>query len=406
MPRLDDILASRLAAIREQGLFRALRRVDSPQAPRLGLDGRDYLNFASNDYLGFAFHPALRDAAAAAVQAFGAGSGAARLLGGSLAPHHELESGLAQFKGTEAALAFASGYAAALGTVPALVGPGDVVIVDKLVHACLVDAARLSGAQLRVFPHNDLGRLERLLQWAERQEGPPQAGEPPRRPHVLVITESVFSMDGDRAPLREMAELKDRFGAWLMVDEAHATGLYGTHRRGGAEAAGVADRIEVHMGTLGKALGAAGGFIAGSQILIDYLLNKARSFIFSTAPVPAAAAAALAGLRLLESPEGAQRCAALWASVHRLRGLLGWDSDSAPPPSAILPVVIGDETEAMRIAGELRERGLFVPAVRYPTVPRGTARLRITLSAAHTADEIGTLAAALKELGLPRPPAT
>lgn len=403
MPSLDAILASRLAMIRDQGLLRALRRVDSPQSPRLELEGRGYLNFASNDYLGFAFHPALREAAAAAAQKFGAGSGAARLLGGSLAPHHELEAGLARFKATEAALAFASGYATALGTVPALVGPGDVVIVDKLVHASLVDAARLSGAQLRVFPHNDLGRLERLLEWAARQPARPGNDGGTRPPQTLIITESVFSMDGDLAPLREIVELKERFGAWLMVDEAHATGLYGTYRRGGAEAAGVADRIEVHMGTLGKALGAAGGFIAGSGVLIDYLLNKARSFIFSTAPVPAAAAAALAGLRLLESPEGGQRCATLWANVNHLRARLGLEAAAAPPPSAILPVVIGDEAEAMRIAGVLRERGLFVPAVRYPTVPRGTARLRITLSAAHTPDEVDTLATALRELGLPRP---
>ena len=263
-----QFLSGELEAIEAAGLLRTLRRMESPQQVEVNAGGRALINFSSNDYLGLAAHESLKEAAQSGVKTLGAGVGSARLISGSQSIFHELEASLATFKQTEAALCFSSGYAAALGTVPALVGQGDVVIVDKLVHASLVDAARLSGAKLRVFKHNDLADLERVLQWANERKG-----------NTLVITESVFSMDGDLAPLRDLVQLKNRFGAWLMLDEAHATGLYGEGRRGMAEEMGVADRVEVQLGTLGKALGAAGGYICGSQALIDLLVNRARSFI-------------------------------------------------------------------------------------------------------------------------------
>ncbi|MCS5603975.1 MAG: aminotransferase class I/II-fold pyridoxal phosphate-dependent enzyme, partial [Alphaproteobacteria bacterium] len=296
----NDYLNQELAAIDDAGLRRELRRIDSGQGARVELGGRELLNFSSNDYLGLATHPALKTEAAKAVEEFGAGTGAARLLSGSMRPHHELEESLADFKGTEAALSFATGYAAA-GVVPAVVGEGDVVILDRLAHACLVDAAHLSKAKLRVFKHNDMENLGRILQWADPQEG-----------QTLIITESVFSMDGDCAPLSKLVELKGRYGAWLLVDEAHATGLYGARRRGMVEKFGLDDHVEIQMGTLGKAIGSAGGYICGSRALIDLMVHRLRPFMFSTAPVPAQVAAARAGIELVQSDDGLERCAKLW----------------------------------------------------------------------------------------------
>jgi 8-amino-7-oxononanoate synthase len=414
MGTFTEAIQDRLAALRAAGLYRWLRCVDSPPGPQVRVEGRWLLSFASNDYLGLANHDAVRAAAERGVGVWGAGAGAARLLGGSLRVQHALEERLAAFKDTEAVLTFATGYLAALGTVPALVGPGDVVAIDKRVHACLVDAARLSGAKLRVFPHNDLDRLESVLKWAEARRGRGTAGPGSgggRGGQVLVVTESVFSMDGDVAPLRELVELKDRYGAWLLVDEAHATGLYGRGRRGLAEAVGVAERIEVHMGTLGKALGAAGGFIAGSRTLVDYLIQRARSFLFSTAPVPAAAAAAAAAVELVQGIEGEQRCRALWERVAEFgRSRPGGGEaasggratgDAPGACGAVRPVIVGGEAEALAASAALYELGLYVPAIRYPTVPRGAARLRVTLTAAHSAGQVqelvGALAAVVRE---------
>ena len=392
MNQFDAALNERLAEIREQGLFRELRRIDSPQSPRVEINGKTFLNFSSNDYLGLANEPDLKEAAIAAVEKFGAGAGASRLICGSIAPHHELEEALAAFKNVEAALSFSSGYAAAVGTIGALVGKEDVVVIDKLVHASIVDGARLSGAKLRVFAHNDLEDLESILKWAGSVQSLKAKSQ--SRGRVLLVTESVFSMDGDCAPLREIVELKNKYGAWLMVDEAHATGMYGKHRRGLAEEFGVSDEIEVQMGTLGKALGASGGYIAGSRTLIDFLVNRARSFIFSTAPVPAAAAAAMAGVRFVQSSAGEARTNLLWERVNEFHSSLG---ATAPAfRSAIIPVIIGDETKAVQAASALHAQNIYVPAIRYPTVARDEARLRVTVTAAHTAGDLRKLAAALK----------
>jgi 8-amino-7-oxononanoate synthase len=393
----DEELNRRLAALRQQNLQRELRRVDSPPGTRIQIGGRKLLNFSSNDYLGLANDPVLKEAAIQAVEKFGAGSGAARLICGSLAPHHELEEALADFKGTEAALSFSTGYATAIGTICALLCKNDVIVLDKLVHACIVDAARLSGAKIRVFAHNDLNSLEKILRWSStfRLSGSTLKRElqPPR---TLIVTESVFSMDGDAAPLREMVALKEKYGAWLMVDEAHATGLYGKHRRGLAEESGVSGQIEVQMGTLGKAVGASGGYICGSRPLIDFLINRARSFIFSTAPVPAAAAAATAGIRLIQSKAGADRRNRLFERVSELNPQSAIRNPQFK--SAIIPVLIGNEAAAVAASAKLRERDIFVPAIRYPTVARGAARLRVTVTTNHTTEEINSLAATLNEI--------
>jgi len=422
----DRELTERLEALRAQGLRRELRRVDSPPGTHIQIGGRMLLNFSSNDYLGLANDPVLKAAAIQAVEKFGAGAGASRLICGSLAPHHELEEALASFKDAEAALSFPTGYATAIGTICALLGKDDVIVLDKLVHACIVDAARLSGAKIRVFAHNDLDDLEKILKWTEKNIQHPtpinreQESNIQHRKRTLIVTESVFSMDGDAAPLREIVALKEKHGAWLMVDEAHATGLYGKNRRGLAEESGVSERIEIQMGTLGKAVGASGGYICGSRPLIDFLVNRARSFIFSTAPVPAAAAAATAGVRFIQSPAGETRRKFLWTRVEQCgtgilpvsdlsndpanaaksqsKSKIGDRLEACPTLSAIIPVLIGDESKAVAASAVLREQGIFVPAIRYPTVARGKARLRVTLTATHTTEEINLLVATLNEI--------
>ena len=378
----EDFLRDSLSEIEASGRLRSLRTVHCPQSARVEVNGRRILNFSSNDYLGLANHPALREAACEEAAHGGFGTGASRLVCGTLAAHERLEFAIAEFKRTESALTFSSGYAAAMGTIPAVCSKGDVLILDKLCHACLVDAARLSGAHLRVFPHNDLNKLESHLRWA-------RAKHPANR--VLVLAESVYSMDGDLAPLREMVELKDRFGAWLFLDEAHGIGVIGKNGRGLADSEGVTERVEIQMGTLGKALGAHGAYIAGSRLLREFLVNRARSFIYSTAPPAPVAAAAESALKILASTEGAQLVESLWQNI---RGLCS--ARKIPcAASAIVPVIIGDEAAALRASSNLLDAGCLVPAIRYPTVAKGTARLRITLSAAHAEADILALARAL-----------
>ena len=389
MAGFDEQLGCDLDEIRDAGLWRELREIESAQATRITIAGRELINFSSNDYLGLAAHPALGQAAREALERFGVGSGASRLICGSLQPHHELEAALGKWQEAEAALVFSSGFAAAQGVLTSLLGQGDVVILDKKAHASMIDAARLSDATLRVFRHNDLENLEKLLQWAADQGG-----------RVLVATESVFSMDGDRAPLAGIVELKERYGAWLMLDEAHAVGLYGPLGQGLAAADGLAERIEILMGTLGKAVGAAGGFVCGSRQLVDLLVNGARSFIFSTAPSPAVSAAARAGVELIQSVEGESLRGQLWQREEELRHgaeSLGWETPAEP--SAILPLIVGGEAKALAVMEQLREAGFFIPAIRHPTVPRNEARLRVTLSSRHSSGDIQLLLDALGQRG-------
>ena len=379
---LDHALDAALADLEQRGLRRSLRVVESSRGTLITSGGRGLINFSSNDYLGLASHPSIAEAMAEGARRWGVGSTASRLICGTTAEHASLEEELAAAKGTEAALVFSTGVAAATGTIPALVGRGDVVILDKLAHACLIDGVHASGAKMRVFHHNDLAKLESHLKWA-RETHP--------KGRVMIVTESVFSMDGDLAPLREIVELKDRHGASLLLDEAHAVGVRGCGARGLAGELGLADRIEVQMGTLGKALGVSGGYIAGSRILIDFLINRARSFIFSTAPSPAIAAACREALRIVLSPEGD----ALRTRLEENIQLLAKELNLPASPSAIVPLILGSEARVMGEAARLMESGFFVPAIRYPTVPKKTARLRVTLSAAHSDQQIRKLAAAL-----------
>jgi 8-amino-7-oxononanoate synthase len=386
---MRDLFSEELKALRERALDRHLREISCGQGTEVEIDGRRFINFSSNDYLGLANDPRLREAATSAIGELGVGAGASRLISGTLSPHLRLERALAKWKGTEAALCFSSGYAAALGTIPALVAKNDVVLLDKLCHASLIDGARLSGAVLRVFPHNHLAKLESHLEWARREH-------PAKR--VLVITESVFSMDGDHAPLRELVELKKRFGALLMLDEAHAIGVIGPNGRGLAAEENVSEEIDVQMGTLSKALGASGGYICGSRTLIDWLINRARSFIYSTAPPPATAAAAFAAVDFLASPSGEERRLLLWERIRLMQQLLPRTElkEDVAASSAIFPLIVGDEKATLDLAAALQGEGFLVPAIRYPTVAKGAARLRITVTAAHKASQIEALCEMIK----------
>ncbi|MDQ3545358.1 MAG: 8-amino-7-oxononanoate synthase [Verrucomicrobiota bacterium] len=387
---MSELFEEQLEALHARALHRQLREIGSPQGAEVQIVGRQLVNFSSNDYLGLAADPILRQAAIAAIEEFGVGAGASRLISGTQSPHVALESTLARWKKAPAAICFSSGYAAALGTLPALAGKQDVVILDKLCHASLIDGARLSGATLRVFPHNHLGKLESHLEWARREH--PDA-------RVVVVTESIFSMDGDRAPLRELVELKKRFEAMLLLDEAHAVGVVGPHGRGLAAELGLEGEIDVQMGTLSKSLGVSGGYICGSRNLIDWLINRARSFIFSTAPPPALAAAATAAIRFLNSEEGEARRKLLWRRLVEFRRLLP-DGGAAfgKPSAAIIPWLVGEERRALDLSRALQQENFFVPAIRYPTVAKGAARLRITLSAAHSAEQVASLGEALGRL--------
>ena len=338
-------------------------------------EGHAVVNFSSNDYLGLSRDEALVTAACEAARRHGVGSGASRLISGSLPPHHALEEKIAEWKGSQAALTFASGYATAIGVLSAFLTKGDVVILDKLCHASLIDGARRSGATLRVYPHNDLNKLECLLKNYREIL--------PNDSRLLVVTESVFSMDGDRAPIPEIVNLVEQHNALLLLDEAHAVGILGSEGQGLAEELGLQDRITFQMGTLGKAVGSAGGYLAANRAWIDLLLNKARPFIYSTAPPPAQAAASLCGIEIIASSRGKALRDRLWSNISRLAELLG-----KTPSSAIMPVILGTTEAALDASSALLVKGYLAPAIRFPTVPRGSARLRITLSAEHTTEAI------------------
>lgn len=362
------------------GLLRSLRPLDSPAGPKVKRGESIVLNFASNDYLGLSNHPVITAAMAEGVRNFGAGSAASRLVCGTLPPHHLLEQKLAEAKQTEAALTFSSGYATALGAIPSIVGKADFVILDKLSHACLVDGARLSGATIRVFPHNDLNKLERLLKSIRSKHASAR---------ILVATESVFSMDGDLCPLRSIVELVEDHDALLLLDEAHGFGVLGENGMGLAEQENLQGRIAFQMGTLSKAAGLSGGYLAASRDWIDLLVNRARSFIYSTAPPPAIAHAAIASLDLIRGEQGRELRARLRENISRI------SSGTTP----IIPHLLGSNEAALAASAALENAGFLVPAIRYPTVPRGTARLRISISAAHGANEIDSLASHLAKQG-------
>jgi 8-amino-7-oxononanoate synthase len=382
------MISDQLAALAQQGLLRRRRRVDSAAAPTMIVDGRELLCFASNDYLGLAGDDRLADAMIAGTQRWGVGAGASHYLGGHFQPHDELESRLAAFLGMEAALLFTTGYMANLGTVAAFVGRGDAVFGDRLNHASLIDAVRLSGADSHRYQHNDPASLARQI-----------AAAPARQ--RLIVTDGVFSMDGDIAPLPELLAIAERHDAWLLVDDAHAFGILGPQGRGSAAHFGLASPHLLVMGTLGKAAGVAGAFVAGSRQAIDWLSQQARTAIFTTAAPPALACATLESLTLIEQAD--DRRQHLSELIRRFRDVVHPLCANGPwclPPSptAIQPLVIGDNHDCLQLAEALISRGIWAPAIRPPTVPVGQARLRVSLTAAHSTGDVDRLTAALTEL--------
>lgn len=379
-------LREELAALADQGLARRRRRLDSPCGPRAMVEGREMLAFASNDYLGLAAHPEIARALADGALAWGAGSGASHLVSGHLRPHETLEQRLAAFTGFARALTFSTGYLANLAVTPTLApGRDDAIFADRLNHASLIDAVQLSRARHHRYPHNDMAALERLLAASDART-------------KVIVSDAVFSMDGDLAPLAELLALAERFDAWLVLDDAHGFGVLGPHGEGSLAHCGIPPHPRVIlMGTLGKAAGVGGAFVAGSELVIDYLLQKARSYIFTTAQPPAVACALVKSLALIAA--GDARRARLQALIRQLQeGLAGLPWALLPSQTAIQPLIVGDNEATLALSQALWERGLWVAAIRPPTVPAGTARLRISLSAAHSEADVARLVDTLKGL--------
>ncbi|HEX3324135.1 MAG TPA: 8-amino-7-oxononanoate synthase [Solirubrobacterales bacterium] len=388
-------IASRLEELRDRGLYRRLRLISGPQGPRVTLDGKQVLLLCSNDYLGFANHPRVRSAAAEAAMRWGAGAGASRLISGNMQPHSRLEKRLAAFKGYESALLFGSGYLANIGAISALAGRDEVVFSDELNHASIIDGCRLSRAETFVYRHGDIDHLT----WGLRAAGDRGA---------LIVTDGVFSMDGDVAPLERLAELSRRHRCRLMVDEAHATGVLGPGGRGSVAAAGLSGEVDLVMGTLGKALGSYGAYVCASRELSEYLLNTARSFIFSTAPPPPVAAASLAALELLEAqPHRVEQLAENAATLRTALSAEGLAVGSSE--TQIVPVEVGGAARTMELSERLLERGVFAQGIRPPTVAEGSSRLRFTVMSTHRGAELERAAKfageTARELGIAASPA-
>lgn len=377
---LHSSLAEELETFQGKGFARRLRTLERISATQAILNEKKILLFCGNDYLGLSQDPRVIQAGVQALKQYGAGSGAARLISGTSPLHTRLEGELAQFKKKEAGLIFGAGYLANVGTLSALAGEGDLVVMDKLCHASLIDGAKLSGAAIRVFPHKNYKRCAEIL------------GRSSEYRKRILVSDSVFSMDGDLADLAELARLREKHDCLLVVDDAHGIGVFGEKGRGATE--GFEDRIDCILGTLSKALGVFGGFAAGSKALVEHLIHFSRAFIFATAPPPSLLAASLEALRMIQEETGLRK--KLWENVNRVQQFLNRDRGTAPSP--IFPIRIGDEKKAVEISEKLLERGILIPAIRYPTVSIGKARLRLTLSAAHTEEELARLFEALNEV--------
>jgi glycine C-acetyltransferase len=375
--RADPLLylTAELASLREQGLYRRLRVLDGEQRAHTSVDHRSVVNLSSNNYLGFTTHPRLRERAAAALESLGVGTGSVRPIAGTMAIHMDLERRLAAFKRTEAAVVFQSGFTANAGTVSSILTREDAIVSDELNHASIIDGARLSRATIRVFPHRDVAAARRLLE------------ELPREQRKLLITDGVFSMDGDLGALPGLCDLADEFGCIMMVDDAHASGVFGKEGRGTVDHFGLHGRVDVQVGTLSKAIGALGGYVAGSRSLIEFLCHRARPFLFSTSHPPAVAAACIAALEVLESePRWMQQ---LWENTRFFKtGLQRLGFDTGVSESPITPVMVGDAALAMKLSDRLFEEGVFAQGLGFPTVPRGKARVRTIVTATHTREEL------------------
>jgi 8-amino-7-oxononanoate synthase len=379
------LLHNDLQQLESLGMYRKLKTVGSPQGREIILDGKRVLNFCSNDYLGLADDERVKKAAIEAIAEYGLGSGASRLVCGNMGPHEKLETELALFKNTESALVYSSGYMANTGIIPALMGRQSVVISDKLNHASIIDGIILSRARLVRYPHADMEALGEILK------------DLPAKQHKLIVTDAVFSMDGDKAPLKEIVGLAKRYGAMVMVDEAHAFGVLGKRGSGLVEELALEGQVDIQMGTLSKAAGSFGAYACGEKVLREYLINKSRSFIYTTAMPPALAQASRAALKIISGDP--QRRRRLQDNADHLRlqvQAMGFDTMNSSTP--IIPVLVNDPSRAMAMSRRLLEQGIFVQAIRPPTVPNGTSRLRLTVTATHTREDLDQLLNALRKM--------
>jgi glycine C-acetyltransferase len=386
-----DYLDAELQNLRDQGLYRPLRVLHGEQRAHTVVDHRSVVNLSSNNYLGLTTHPRLRERAREALDRLGVGTGSVRTIAGTMAIHVELEERLAAFKNTEAAVVFQSGFTANAGTVSSILGKDDVIVSDALNHASIIDGARLSRATIKVFPHRDVAAARALLEGT------------PRGTRTLLITDGVFSMDGDLGPLPALCDLAEEFGSIMMVDDAHASGVFGTNGRGTVDHFGVHGRVQVQVGTLSKAMGALGGYVAGPRVLIEFLHRRARPFLFSTSHPPSVAATCLAAIEVLEQEP--QWMAQLWDNTRFFKaGLQAAGFDTGLSESPITPIIVGDGALAMTFSDRLFERGVFALGIGFPTVPQGKARIRTIVTATHTRDELqfalDVLAKTGRELGV------
>jgi glycine C-acetyltransferase len=390
-------LATELTSLKAQGLYRQLRILEDEQKPTTSFDHRQVVNLSSNNYLGLTTHPRLREAALEATRRFGVGTGSVRTIAGTMAIHMELERRLAEFKQTEAVVVFQSGFAANAGTVSAVLGKDDVVVSDELNHASIIDGCRLSRATIKVFPHKDVDAARKVLQGLRAAEGRTADSR------TLLITDGVFSMDGDLGPLPDLCALAEEYGCIMMVDDAHASGVFGRNGRGTIDHYGVHGRVDIQVGTLSKAIGVLGGYVAGSRELIDFLYHRARPFLFSTSHPPGVAAACIAAIDvLLEEPQIIDR---LWDNTRFFKaGLTGLGFNTGVSESPITPVIVGDGALAMKLSDRLFQAGVFAQGIAAPTVPAGKARVRTIVTATHTRDELqfalDAFAAVGRELGI------
>jgi len=383
---LDLLLRKELEDLKRRGLYREMKRIDSMQGPTVTIDGREIILLSSNNYLGLASHPEVIEAQIQASEEFGAGSCASRLLSGNMALHEKLERKIADFKGAESAILFSTGYMANVGAISALAGEGDLVICDKLNHASIIDGVRLSGAELRVYPHKNLERLAHIL------KTPPSIYR-----KKIIVTDGIFSMDGDMALLPELVNISQKFDAILMLDDAHATGVLGETGRGSCEYFGITKGIHIKMGTFSKALGSLGGFIAGSETLIEYIRNKARSFIYSTALPPAIVGGCIKAIEIIE--KGTVLRERLWSNVKRFHdALIELDFDIMDTKTQIIPIYTGDVPSTMKAAELLLNMGIFAPGIRPPTVPKNKCRIRTSLMATHTPAHIDKAIEAFRQI--------
>ncbi|HZS93273.1 MAG TPA: glycine C-acetyltransferase [Chloroflexota bacterium] len=381
-----DWIEGELDELRSKGLFRQLRDLESPQEARATFDGREVVNLSSNNYLGLTTHPRLISAALEATERYGAGSGSVRTIAGTMTLHEELERRLAEFKHTEAALVFQSGFTCNSGIIPVLAGEGDVILSDELNHASIIDGIRMTRAERKIFPHKDMNALEDALK---------TAGNARRR---LVITDGVFSMDGDVAPLPDIVDLAERYDAMVYVDDAHASGVFGRNGRGTVDHFGLNGRVHVQVGTLSKAIGVLGGYVASTQGLRDLLVHRGRPFLFSTSHPPAVAAACIAAIDVLENePERIER---LWDNTRFLKaGFQNLGLNTGESESPITPVIVGGGRKAMRLSDRLFEEGVFAQGIGYPTVPEAKSRVRTIVTSEHTHDDLKEALDALERVG-------